>query len=360
MRRLSSSLATTPIAWPVLMSLLIGLVNFADTVVRVLFFDSRGIVYPLGVALKPLLFLGQAISALVFFLGVAFYPQWLRLVNGVRWSFLIQSIVVLMVAVLFSLGLWGSVAYSEALSPYGQGLWFASYLLVPLVAFWGASSARLRKPYRRLAPVFVLVGAALVVRSLDNIFFLVQNVYGFSLPPAVDTVALVGAPFLLWSAVAYSWFWSRAVEPGPFSTRLLRDRFLYAALVLGILPLLWNGVAGGVMNFIIRLVFYWGLGYSGYGPYSVSVFLSGASLYLALLATLSRSVWKGGLNLLVLLGFASFPWNGIFDGSLAASTSALWAFSSIPGNLLSLNAVIAGLFFYQKEGKLEDGVQLRA
>ncbi len=143
-------------------------------------------------------------------------------------------------------------------------------------------------------------------------------------------------------ALFFTWTYLTFRKKAFFS---LTTVFKFSIVIIALaLPFFLNNIKEGLITMIIRAIVYWGLGYSGYSWYYTSLYLAAITIYIFLIKDVKASLNSSIASTLILLGVISFPWNGIMVYE--------FGYSSIPGNLLSLNALITGFFTLSKHNKL--------
>lgn len=174
-------------------------------------------------------------------------------------------------------------------------------------------------------------------------FFWSQNYAGFAFPGEL-TVLSTYAPLVLMflaamSAVAVLF---RQTFRNPTVSLSLSWLLFVPAFLL---PLFWDGYRDGIVNFVIRDVVYLGLGYSSFQWFSVSFLLMALVAYVLVLRELLRRSDHSLAFSLIILGVASFPWNGIVPLRIS--------YSSIPGNVTSLGSIITGALMLESQRKVK-------
>jgi hypothetical protein len=218
---------------------------------------------------------------------------------------------------------------------YWNSLWFFSYVIsLSGTCWWFAFKLFREANFRWVSLVFLLIGGAFLANFLNVSFLWLQNVFDWLLPTSLALFAKYAPLILMSGALLLVWF-RVSIQPEGCTRGSLAQVVLVGGVFLS--PSLWHLYKGGLINFIIRAMVYWGLDYSGYGWFHVSFFLVAVLAYLLLIRWFKHK-WDGSLaSPLIFLGVLSFPWNGI-----SVLTSS---YSSIPGNLLAINALGFGLLF---------------
>jgi len=313
-------------------SFVVGVLNFFDTFFGfMLGLES----YPLGVYLKPIFFVAQVVSLILFIGSVRFARS--PVVSEASLSRFL-SVHVILTAAIVLLYVDFQIAEIVRLSSANAFLELA-FNLVYLVAlsgtcFWFAKKLQKYGEWRWLSVAFVFLGLAFLAAFLEPMFFWSQN-YVNLVFPAQLSFASVYAPLVLMFLAAMSTvtvlFWKTSFSDVPLSSRVLLLLFVPAF----VLPLLWNNYKDGLINFVIRDVFYVTLGYSSFEWYSVSFYLMSIVAYVLVLREIRRRSNGSLAYALVFWGAVSLPWNGV--------TLLNVGYSSVAGNVLSLGSTITGI-----------------
>jgi len=318
----------------VFLSFLFGLSNFIDTFLRLLFFYMLPVAYPLKTSLKPFFF---GFQALCFLLFVYQLRNSLKLRNG-KFSGLL-SLQLSILAVTVSLFLLYQLAFpgKYGVLPYTSLLWLACYIVgLSMTSFWFGSKLEKTEGYQLFSVVFFLIGFAFLVNVFTEIYLLHQTLFRYALPRIVDQVGRFAPSVFMTLALFYTWICLAFRRKTKVSIATF-FKFLVVIVAI-ILPFFLNSYKEGLFNLIIRAIVSWGLGYSGYDWYYTSLYFAAIIIYVFLIMDLSKHLNGSVALTLILLGVVSFPWNGIkvYD----------FGYSSIPGNLLSLDAIVTGFFMF--------------
>jgi len=325
-------------------SFVVGVLNFLDTFVRLMYsFMLRGASYPLGVYLKPIFFLAQAALFIMFVRSVHFAKK--PVVSGQTLSrfFVLNTILIVVVVLLYVDFQISSLAGISTATTLLQPVFYVTYLVaLSGISFWFALKLTKQDKWKWLSIIFVLLGFAFLTAFWEPLLFWSQNHLDLVFPSQLAFVGTYAPHILMFLAAMFTLgvIILRQVQSKNSSLSFwLILLFLVLALLL---PLLWNSYKEGLINFVVRDIFYWGFGYSGKEWYfagmylmdSVSFYLMAIVAYIITWRELTRrSDHTLGFSLIV-LGVASFPWNGVV--LLKAG------YSSIPGNLISLSSIITG------------------
>ena len=290
--------------------------------------------YPLSVYMKPGFFFAQAVGLLLFIRAVRFAQK--PVLPGSRLSrfFAVHIILVSTVILLYMDFQVVSLAGIGGANAFLQLAFYLVYLVaLSGTSFWFAWRLMSQRSWRWFFLVPVLVGFAFTAAFLEPMLFWSQNYVGLAFPSQVALIVTY-APHVFMLLAAMSCF---AIVFLRTSFRQTREfRFALVLIVAAfILPLLWDGYKDGLVNFVIRDVFYLGFGYSGYQWYSVSFYLMSIVSYVFMWRAISKSSDGSLAYSLIALGLASFPWNGVVPLKTG--------YSSIPGNAISLSSIITGI-----------------
>jgi len=316
------------------LSFAVGVLNFLDTFVRLMYSFMARATYPLEVYLKPVFFLAQAVSLILFIRSVRFVQN--PVVSDRRLSrFFATQLVLIVVVILLYMDFQLTALARLSTANIFLELAFNLAYLVALsgTCFWFAIELINHNKWKWLSIVFVLIGLAFVTAFLEPMFFWSQNYVNLVFPSQLALVSTY-APHTLMFLAAMSTvaiiIRQTSLKNSSLSFRLALLLFVPAFL----LPLIWEGYKEGLINFVIRDVFYWGFGYSGYQWYAVSFYLMAFVAYIFTCRELSRRSDHTLAFSLILLGVASFPWNGVVPLKVG--------YSSILGNVISLSSIITG------------------
>jgi len=316
-------------------SFAIGVLNFLDTFARLMYSFMVRMRYPLEVYLKPIFFLVQVVSLIMFIRSVRFVQQPVVSDRKLSRFFAAQVVLTVVVILLYVDFQLSALTGMNAANVFLQFAFYLTYLVaLSGTSFWFASELLNGNRWRWLTIVFVLTGLAYITAFLEPMFFWSQNYLGLVFPSQLALVGTYASHILMFLAAMSAIFiivWqTTAVKNSP--------RALVLALLLLVLaffiPLVWDGYKEGLINFVIRDVFYWGFGYSGLEWYSVSFYLMSIVAYIITWRLLSKRSDQTLAFSLIVLGVASFPWNGV--------TPLRAGYSSIPGNVISLISIITG------------------
>lgn len=321
-------------------SLAVGVLNFLDTLGRLLFEVMAHRPYPLGVYLKPVFFFAQAVGFFLFTRAVRFAQK--PVLQGSRLSRFFAAHIILVAAVIllyvdFQAASFAGISGANAFLQLG----FYSVYLVALsgTSFWFAWTLVSQGSWKWFFIVPMLAGLAFAAAFLEPMLFWNQNYAGWAFPSQVALIVTYAPPVFMFLAAMSCLVIVFLRKPFRQSREF---GFVLVLLVTAFaLPLLWDGYRDGLINFMIRDIFYLGFGYSGSQWYSVSFYLMSIVAYAFIWRALSKSSDGSIAHSLIALGVASFPWNGIIP--LRAG------FSSIPGNAISLSSVITGASFLHYE-----------
>ncbi|MFQ5822301.1 MAG: hypothetical protein ACE5I5_20185 [Candidatus Heimdallarchaeota archaeon] len=223
---------------------------------------------------------------------------------------------------------------------YTDSIWLICYVTgLSVTCFWFFSKLSKETRFQTFSIVFLLIGLAFFSKFLNEIYFWPQTLFGFSLPPDIERVTMLSPAIFMGLALFYTWIRLSTKENVDISLpSIFKSSVVIIALLL---PIIWNNYKDGLINMIIRAIVYWGLGYGGYGWYFVSLYLAAFVAYLFLVKALSKRLDRSTASYLILLGIISFPWNGLMVLD--------FGYSSIPGNILSIDALIAGFSMLSNE-----------
>lgn len=318
----------------VFISFTAGLLNFVDTGFRLVYFYMLHKSYPLGVSLKPVFFFIQAFSLILLltrglrmskeqvsdqklssFFGVQLILAVITLLLYIDFLFVA---IVGMISYRVYLELALSFSYLVALT--GTGFWFALRLLRDVKWKWGSI-------------VFVMIGLAFSMVFLERMFFWSQNYLSLVFPGEVAQIGMYGPHVFMFLAVISAVFILVFRNPAKNASRIQKP-LLFLLIPAFVLPVFWNVYKEGLINFVLMGFFYWSFGYVGYKWFSVSLYFMIIVSYFLVLRSLSQRLTFSVASALILIGAASFPFNGIM--------LLLLNYSSILGNMVSLNSIILG------------------
>jgi hypothetical protein len=298
--------------------------------------------YPLKVSLKPFFFGFQALCLLLFIIYQLRNSHKLyadnKMLGLLRWQLLIFVITVFLFF-LYQLafpGKYGLLLYTKL-------IWLACYVAgLSITSFWFSLELRKEKNYQLFSIVFFLIGLAFLANMLTEIYLLPQTLFNYVLPHIVDQIGKFTPPIFMVAALFFTWIYL-TFRRGVTSSFTTVFKFSIVTIALA-LPFFLSNYKEGLITLIIRAIVYWGLGYGGYGWYYASLYLAAIAGYVFLIENLKASLNRSLASSLILLGVISFPWNGIMVYE--------FGYSSILGNLLSLDALITGFFMLRKQDKL--------
>ncbi len=325
----------------IFLSFLIGIINFLDTTFRLFFYYMSETTYPLSTVLKPLFFLLQTAFLIAFIIKFGLLDLKGSFSREIRSLLFFQMVLIAALIILYS----SSIAYHLP----GQYLELDELVLFwlgpALSSFWIAFSM-FRHQRKNLLIVFLLVGFAFLTKPLEGLYFWSQTFFNFALPYPLVSIGMFG-PLLLMSLALFA---ALIVVVQKFKIRInysiIRSPYFWAACAALALPAALVVANRGLGNLIIRTVVYWGLSYTGFDWLSVSLLLFSLVVYVYIVRKLSSKLDNSLASNLIKIGCLSFVWNGV--------AILLFGFSSIPGNLLSLDAIAAGLVLYWTFSKKHD------
>lgn len=285
---------------------------------------------------KTVFFIAQAVSFLMFILSVRFVQN--PVFSGLKLSryfdvHTVLFVVVILLYVDFKLTAFAGISTANV---FLELAFYLAYLFaLSGTCFWFALELSRKDRWRWLSIVFILIGLTFSMVFLDSMFYWSQNYVYLVFPSQLSLVALY-APHILMFLAALSTvaivFRQTSMKNSPFSFRLAFLLFVPAFFI----PLIWDSYKEGLINFVIRDIIYYGLGYSSKEWYAVSFYLMSFVAYVLTLRELSRRSDHTLAFSLIVLGVASFPWNGVVP------LNRLNGYSSVPGNVISLNSIITG------------------
>lgn len=332
---------TQPLTMLIFLSFLLGLSNFLDTFLRLLFSYMLPVEYPLNVSLKPFFFGFQALCFILFIIYKLRNSEKLN-VDGKIFGLLgfqapVFGITVFLF-VLYQLDLPGKYGFTL----YTTLIWLACYIVgLSITSFWFGSKLK-KQNYQRFSLIFLLIGFVFLANVLAEIYLLPQTMFSYALPPIVDQIGRFTPPVFMVFALFYTQIYLTLRRSLSVSFTAVFQFFI--VIVALVLPFFLNNYKEGLINMIIRAIVMWGLGYSGYSWYYAGLYLAAIATYIFLIKDLNASLDDSLASNLVLLGAISFPWNGIMVYE--------FGYSSIPGNLLSLDALITGFFMLRRHKEL--------
>lgn len=330
----SKKVLESPIVF-VFFSFLFALANFVDTFLRLFFFFMLRSEYPLGVSLKPVFF-GLQTFCLIAFLSQMTIPNQ-NSVKPKSSSIVILHFVVLaltvglfFVYVMINPGEYGIIFVTDS-------LWLITYVVgLSGSCLWFFSKLLRETRFRTLSIIFLFIGLAFLINVINEIYLWTQTLFGWPLPPDIENISLYSPAILMGLASFYAWIRLSAKR----KVSVFIVSFLMVTIAL-LLPIIWDGYRNGLINMIIRAITYWGLGYGGYGWFSASLSFAALVAYVFSARHLSKHLSQTTASYLILLGALSLPWNGL--------TILSFSYSSLPGNILSIDALIIGFFLRKQE-----------
>lgn len=311
-------------AFFVSLSFSVGVLNFLDTLARL---TSSGS-YPLGVYLKPVFFVAQTLSLIMFIISVRSSQNPLLSSSSLSRFFavhLVLAVAVLLIYLDFQLSALAQISTTNVFLELALYLTYFAALVG--TSFWFARELS-NKNKRKWMFIFVLTGLAFFTVFLDRMFFWSQNYSSVALSSQFALFVTYAPHVLMFFAAMYT----IVVLFGQASMKNASRLSLLLFVPAFLLPILWDSYKDGLINFVIRDTVYWGFGYSGYQWYSVSFYFMSIVAYGLTWRELSKRSDHTQAFSLILLGLASFPWNGV--------TALKAGYSSIPGNVISLSSII--------------------
>jgi hypothetical protein len=299
------------------------------------------LVYPPGTSLKPLFFVLQSFCLMGFLFQMtsrnkhSAKPGFWGLLY-LHLAVLATTVILFFVYVAIDLGKYGIIRYTDS-------IWIVCYVVgLSVTCFWFFSKL-LREPrFRTFSIVFLFIGLAFFIHFLNIIYLWPQWLFGYPLPSDFERVTRYSPPIFMGLALFYTWI--RLSIRRNVAVSLASFFKFFVVIMTLLLPYIWNSYRRGLINLIINATINAGLEYYGYSWYSVSLYLAAFVTYIFLVKRLSKSLDQTIASYLILLGVLSFPWNGL--------TLLDRGYSSIPGNILSIDAIIVG-FFLRKRHQLE-------
>lgn len=316
----------------VFLSFLFGLSNFIDTSLRLSPFP-----YPPEIILKPLFFVLQAFCLIGFLFHMMSYnkPEFRNILN-LHLFVLTTTIVLFFVYEAINLGKYGITILF-----INHSIWFICYLAgLSVTCFWFFSKLLKETRFRKLSVVFLFVGLAFFTNFLNEIYLWPQTLFDYPLPPEIERITMIAPALFMGHALFYTWGRLAIRKKSTKKNVAVSPALIFKLFVLIIallLPLIWNNYREGLINMIIRAIIEGGLGYPrGSGWLSVSLYLVAFVTYVFLIKHLKKRLDQTIPSYLILLGVVSLPWNGLMVLHIG--------YSSIPGNILSIDALIVGFF----------------
>ncbi len=320
----------------------ISVLNCLDTFLRLMLPHIASTASPVDASLKPVFFLIQAASLILFTRRLsrihapdASKASFIRLLD-------MHSILGVLTVLLYVDFQIAALAQLNHVYAVLQPLFYGVYLMsLSGTCFWFALQLHKASEGRRYSLALVSAGVAYLITVLDPALFWSQNYLHVALTGPVALV-ITYAPHVLMALASLLAVISLARQESV--KRSGPPRWLVALLLMTAfsLPLVWDSYRDGLINFIVYDVVYWSLGYSGATWLSVSLYLMTVVAYGLLWRGLARRSDRSLSSSLLILGVASLPWTGVIP--------LKGGYSAIPGNLISLSAIIAGTFLSKNGG----------
>lgn len=332
----SNAIYTPPVLF-VLVSFIAGLMNFVDTSVRLLYIYMLHTSYPLSIYLKPVFLIVQAFSLLLLLATALRMPKE-QISFQKLYSFLaVQLILAVLVLLLYIDFLFVAVVGLSSSLIYIELALNLSYLVVLTgTCLWFALWLLRNDKWKWVSIVFVMIGLAFGTFFLERMFFWSQNYTSLALPGKIAEIGMYGPHVFMFLAgilAVLILFLKTSTRNASGVSKPLLLLFIPAFF----LPFFWKAYKDGLINFVLMGFIYWSFGYVGaewYSISSVSLYLVTITSYFLVLKGLSQQLTSSVASALIILGVASLPFNGI--------TLFYLNYSSIPGNLVSLNSIIMG------------------
>ncbi len=314
----------------IFLSLLFGIINFLDTTSRLFFYYMSEIPYPLSTLLKPIFFMLQTVFLILFISKLIISKVKDSSHRAIRSLLVFQLLIILVfLTIYFS---------SFAFPLQGQFVELAEFVLFwlgPAISSFWIAFLMFQRQKRNLSIAFLIIGFAFLTKPLEGLYFWTQTYFNFALPYHLVSIGMFG-PLLIMAIALLS---ALVVIVQKFKIRInfttLFSPYFWAACAALAFPVVLVVANHSLGNLIIRAVVYWGLSYSGFDWYSVSLLLLSLVVYIYIVRKLGSKLDDSLPSNLIKLGCLSFVWNGV--------AILLFGYSSIPGNLLSLDAIAAGL-----------------
>lgn len=322
---------------PIFLSFLVGIVSFFDTTFRLFFYYALDSAYPLSIYLKPVFFICQIIFFIYFINAVKFSHLAESLDRGTRRLLDFQLLLIIVAVIVYFVSVLGNfIGFGLTVQGYIDLAWLLLFWMGPgLTSFWIAEKMVHRRKIW-IATVFLALGIAFLVKPFESLYLWTQTYLDLALPYGVVAFGMFG-PFLLMvsASVICSVFLCLKFRGRNGWRSIIRNPFVFAAGIAVLMPVFLQGVKDGLPNMIIRTLGYWGLGYVGFDWYAVSMYLLSLVLYIFVIRQLSSKLNNSLSSSLLKFGALSLAWNGV--------AILLFGYSSIAGNLLSLDALLMGL-----------------
>jgi len=326
----------------VFFSFLVGIANLLDTSTRLFFFYASIGSYPLSTYLKPIFFLSQAALFIYFVKELRFSHKWASLGGNLRSLLDFQLVVVIASLLLYVDIVLADVVGISLPAIYIGLIWYLLYMIgLGVSGFYFSFTLFKTRNFKIFSIVLFTIGMAFLAKPMENLYFWAQTHLNYALPYFVVLYGMF-APHLLMAFtlfIAFAIVYLRAKKGNNWSS-VLRNSKLYIASAAILLPVFLNQFKEGLPDTIIRALVSWGLGYVGFDWYSVSLYLLAFVVYIYLIVYLASHLDNSLASKLILFGLISFPWNGIIVLFLG--------YSSLPGNLISLDSAVLGLLLLKK------------
>ena len=314
----------------IFLSLLFGIINFFDTTFRLFFYYMSEIPYPISTLLKPIFFMLQTVFLILFISKLIISKLKGSSYRAIRTLLVFQLLIIMVFLTLYS--------NSFAFPLQGQFVELAEFVLFwlgPAISSFWIAFLMFQRQKRNLSIVFLIIGFAFLIKPLEGLYFWTQTYFNFALPYPLVSIGMFG-PLLIMAIALLS---ALVVIVQKFKIRInfttLFRPYFWAACAALAFPVVLVVANRSLGNLIIRAVVYWGLSYSGVDWYSVSLLLVSLVVYIYIVRKLGSKLDDSLASNLIKLGCFSFVWNGV--------AILLFGYSSISGNLLSLDAIAAGL-----------------
>ncbi len=323
---------------PLFLSFLLGVISFLDTTFRLVFFYVLDVSYTLSIYLKPIFFICQALFLAYFIKSVRFAPLGQKIDKTARWLLTFHLILVIVSIVLFLESLLGVGLPGQ----YIDLAWMVLFWVGPCLTAFLTFARMVKRRIIWVAVVFFVSGIAFLVKPLESLYFWLQTYFGLALPYGVVALGTFGPLILMTSALAICALYfclHLKASKGYFSA--LRNPIFPLASAAILLPAFLEGVKDSLPNMIVRTLGYWGLGYVGFGWYAVSLYFFSFICYIFIIRRLSSKTENSLAINLIKFGALSLAWNGV--------TIFLFGYSSILGNVLSIDAIMIGIIMRMGE-----------
>ena len=314
----------------IFLSFLFGFINFLDTTFRLFFFYMSETPYPLSTILKPFFFVLQTIFLIVFIKKLRFLELKGAFNREMRSLLVFQTLLITALIILYS----SSIAYPLP-GQYVELAEFVLFWLGPVFSSFWIACVMFRHQRRNLSIVFLVVGLAFLTKPLEGLYFWSQTYLSIALPYPVVAIGMFGPLLLMTLALFSALIFIVQKFKIRINSSILFSRYFLAACAALAFPAVLELANRGLGNLIIRAVVYWGLSYTGFDWYSVSLLLASLVVYIYIVRKLGSKLDHSLASNLIKLGCLSFVWNG--------AAILVFGYSSIPGNLLSLDAIAVGI-----------------